>query len=97
MLSADILQPYRKLVEINVCGEICRVPENNYILRCLQFLRVEEISAGDFCWNGDCANCRIWIANEAGESEKPVLACRTIVAESMKIVRLNDEISAAWK
>ncbi len=86
----DIFEPFEKLVEIEICGEVREVPENNSLLRCFQYLSIETISFGDFCWNGDCLNCQVWIKN--GEKEKAVLSCRTKVEEGMKIIRLNKEI-----
>ncbi len=66
------------------------VPENNSLLRCFQFLAMENISYGDFCWNGECLNCQVWLQN--GDKEKAVMACRTNVGENMKIVRLAEGI-----
>ena len=86
----DIFEPFERLVEIEIAGERRAVPENNTLLRCFQFLSMETISYGDFCWNGDCLNCQVWIKN--GEKEKGVLACRTKVEEGMDIVRLSSEI-----
>ena len=86
----DIFEPFEKLVEIEICGEIKQVPENNSLLRCFQFLSMETISYGDFCWNGDCRNCRIRLEN--GEKEKSALACRTKVEKGMKIINLGNEI-----
>jgi NADH dehydrogenase/NADH:ubiquinone oxidoreductase subunit G len=86
----DIFEPFDKLVEIEICGETREVPENNSLLRCFQFLSMETVSYGDFCWNGDCLNCQVWIKN--GDKEKAVMSCRTKVEEGMKIIRLNNEI-----
>ena len=86
----DIFEPFERLVEIEIAGARRAVPENNTLLRCFQFLSMETISYGDFCWNGDCLNCQVWIKN--GEKEKGVLACRTKVEEGMEIVRLSSEI-----
>ena len=86
----DIFEPFEKLVEIEICGEKRKVPENNSLLRGLQFLSMKTISLGEFCWNGDCLNCQLWLAN--GKKEKAVLACRTYVREGMKIVRMNEKI-----
>jgi NADH dehydrogenase/NADH:ubiquinone oxidoreductase subunit G len=86
----DIFQPFDKLIEIDILGKICEVPENNTLLRCFQYLAMENISYGDFCWNGECLNCQVWLQN--GDKEKAVMACRTIVAENMKIVRMADGI-----
>lgn len=86
----DIFEPFDKLIEIEICGEKYQVPEKNELLRCFQFLALENISMGDFCWNGDCANCQVWIETESGE--KPVLSCRTKIEENMKIAKMADEI-----
>ena len=87
----DIFEPFEKLVEIEICGEVREVPENNSLLRCFQYLSIETISFGDFCWNGDCLNCQVWVKN--GDKEKAVLSCRTKVEEGMQIIRLNKEIN----
>jgi NADH dehydrogenase/NADH:ubiquinone oxidoreductase subunit G len=86
----DIFEPFDKLVEIEICGTTREVPENNSLLRCFQFLSMETVSYGDFCWNGDCLNCQVWIKN--GDKEKALISCRTKVEEGMKIIRLNNEI-----
>lgn len=86
----DVFQPYDKLIEIDICGEKRLVPENNTILRCFQFLSVESISYGDFCWNGECLNCQVWIKN--GDKEKAVIACRANVQPGIEIVRVSDAI-----
>ena len=86
----DIFEPFERLVEIEIDGSLKRVPENNTLLRCFQFLSMETISYGDFCWNGDCLNCQVKIEN--GEREKSVLACRTKVEKGMKIIHLGNEI-----
>jgi len=91
----DFFQPYEKLVEIDIVGRKCSVPENNTLLRGFQFLSMETISYGDFCWNGDCLNCQVWIKN--GEKEKAIIACRTNVVEGMEILRLSDEIELEFE
>lgn len=85
-----MFQPYERLVEIELLGRKVQVPENNSLLRCFQFLDTESISYGDFCWNGDCLNCQVWLVN--GDKEKGVIACRTTVQEGMQIVRLAPDI-----
>lgn len=90
MSLPDIFQPFDKLIEIDILGEVYRVPENNTLLRCFQYLAMESISYGDFCWNGECLNCQVWLQN--GEKEKAVMACRTMVAENMKILRIAEGI-----
>ena len=91
MTESDLLDPYEKLVGIEILGRRVEVPENNRLLRCFQYLSIETISYGDFCWNGECTNCQIWYHNE-GETEasdKPALSCRTTVREGMVITKLS--------
>jgi len=90
MMESDIFEPFERLVEIEITGERREVPENNTLLRCFQYLSIDTVSYGDFCWNGDCANCQIWLEDTA--QEKPILSCRTKVREQMKIVRISEEI-----
>lgn len=87
----DIFEPFEKLVEIEISGERYAVPENNSLLRCFQFLSMATISLGEFCWNGDCANCQVWLDDNG--KEKIALACRTKVVEKMRIGRLSEAIS----
>ena len=86
----DVFESFDRLIVVDICGEWREVPENNSLLRCFQFLSPETVSYGDFCWNGDCLNCRVWVADEA--QEKAVLSCRTKIEEGMSIVRLSEEI-----
>lgn len=86
MEFTDILQPYKKLVEIDILGVKREVPENNSLLRCFQFLSPDTVSYSDLCWNGTCMDCQVHIKN--GDREKAVLACRTDVTEGMEIVRM---------
>ena len=91
MIDSDLLDPYEKLVSIEILGKRVEVPENNRLLRCFQYLSIETISYGDFCWNGECTNCQIWFHHE-GETEasdKPALSCRTNVREGMVITKLS--------
>ena len=94
MSDYEIFEPFERLIEIEICGETRRVPENNSILRCLQFLEMETVSNGDFCWNGECLNCQVWIRN--GDKEKAVIACRALVQEGMQIVKVSDDVRAAF-
>lgn len=95
MDNSDIFEPYERLIEIEILGETREVPENNSLLRCFQFLSMETVSYGDFCWNGDCANCQVWLEDTA--RDKPVLSCRTKVQEGMKIVKMSREINLGEK
>ncbi|MDQ6787520.1 MAG: 2Fe-2S iron-sulfur cluster-binding protein [Acidobacteriota bacterium] len=89
-MNTDLFEPFERFVEIEISGERREVPENNNLLRCFQYLSLDTISYGDFCWNGECANCQVWL--DGDEQGKPVLACRTIVQEGMKVLKISDEI-----
>lgn len=86
----DIFEPYDRLVTINICGAEHQVPENNTILRGLQYLDMERISEAELCWNGECLDCQVWIKN--GDKEKAAMSCRTNVADGMVITRISEAL-----
>jgi hypothetical protein len=87
----DLLDPYERLLQIEVLGKQVEVPEKNRLLRCFQYLSLNSISYGDFCWNGDCTNCQVWYHTEeqTTASDRPVLACRLEVIEGMVITSMS--------
>jgi len=92
--ESDLLDPYERLVKIEILGQRLEVPEKNRLLRCFQYLSLKTISYGDFCWNGECTNCQIWY-HQKGQTEaddRPGLACRMEVMEEMVITKLNSFI-----
>lgn len=91
MIEDDLFDPYEKLIPIVVLGRRVEVPENNQLLRCFQFLSMNTISYGDFCWNGECTHCQFWY-HEGGQDEtqdKTALSCRFAVREGLVITRLS--------
>ena len=90
----DLFAPYERLVVIGVLGRRVRVPERNRLLRCFQYLSIETISYGDFCWNGDCTNCQFWHHEEGQteEQDKTALACRFDVREGLVVTRLSPHV-----
>jgi hypothetical protein len=93
-MDSDLFDPYEKLVSIELLGRRVEVPERNRLLRCFQFLSIETISYGDFCWNGECTNCQFWYheAEETCAQDKTALACRFDVREGLVITRLSPNI-----
>ena len=93
-LDPDLFAPYERLVEIEVLGQRVRVPERNSLLRGFQYLSVNTISYGDFCWNGDCTNCQFWYREEgqAGAQDKTALSCRFDVREGLVVTRLSPHV-----
>jgi predicted molibdopterin-dependent oxidoreductase YjgC len=92
MIDEDLFEPYQKLIEIEILAKKVEVPENNKLLRCFQYLSIETISFGDFCWNGECNNCQIWYCLNEENSERTTLSCRTKVSEGMVITKLSQHI-----
>ena len=90
-IESDLLDPYERLVSIEVLGKRVEVPENNRLLRCFQYLSLKTISYGDFCWNGECTNCQVWyhVEGQTEDLDRPALACRIEVAERMVITKLS--------
>lgn len=83
-----LFESFSELVEIEVCRHREMVPENNKLLRCFQYIKMDAVSVGDYCWNGDCTNCQIWYRAEDGEI-KSALACRLYVRPGMVITGLS--------
>ncbi len=94
VFESDLLDPYEKLISVELLGQKVEVPEKNRLLRCFQYLSLHTISYGDFCWNGECTNCQFWY-HEAGESEaqdKTALSCRFDVREGLVVTRLSPHV-----
>ncbi|MBK9164979.1 MAG: (2Fe-2S)-binding protein [Acidobacteria bacterium] len=86
----DIFRPYERLIEITIRGAAFKVPENNTILRCLQFLELQRISDAELCWNGNCQNCTVRII-ENGRA-RTAMSCRTEAVQGMAIEDINPAI-----
>jgi len=89
--ATDLLDPYEKLVTLEILGREVNVPEKNRLLRCFQFLSINTISYGDFCWNGECTNCQVWyhLKGQDEQADRPALSCRLECEEGMVITRLS--------
>lgn len=83
----DLFEPYSKLIPVYYKDKEYMVPENNTLLRALQYLN-SEVAYGNFCWNGDCRNCQIIIRRESDSQEVTALACLTKVVPGLHIVKL---------
>ena len=89
--DADLLDPYENLVSIDVLGVEVNVPEKNRLLRCFQYLSINTISYGDFCWNGECTNCQVWyhLKGQTEQNDRPALSCRMECEDGMVITKLS--------
>jgi len=89
---ATLMRPFQRLVKIQVRGTTYEVPDNNTLLRCLQYLAPETISYGRFCWNEDCQYCRVSYDLGEGTSRHTALACKLMVADGMRLLEMTTEI-----
>ena len=89
--ASDLLDPYDKLITLEIMGSEVSVPEKNRLLRCFQYLSINTISYGDFCWNGECTNCQVWyhMKGQTEQSDRPALSCRLECEEGMVITKLS--------
>jgi hypothetical protein len=83
----NLYEPYSRLIPIFYKGKEYHVPENNTLLRALQYLN-SEVAYGNFCWNGDCRNCQIIIRRDAESQEVTALGCLTKVVPGLYIIKL---------
>jgi hypothetical protein len=88
---SDIYEPFEKLVRIVVLGRVFHVPENNLLLRQLQYV-APDIGMGKYCWNAECRYCEIEYCREAGGASTPALACRIKGLEGMRVTKAALEI-----
>lgn len=87
-VRAGLFETFETLVEIDLCRTPTLVPEKNKLLRCFQYIKMDAVSIGDYCWNGECTNCQVWYQGEDGEI-KSALACRLYVRPGMIIIDLS--------
>jgi hypothetical protein len=87
-----LFRPYQHLVKIEVKGHVVEVPENNMVLRSLQYLAPEAIAYGRFCWNEDCQYCRIAYDTGEGTAKHTALACKLMVKDGMRIHEISSEL-----
>ena len=92
-LRDGLFESFEELVEIEVCLNRTMVPENNKLLRCFQYIKMDRVSVGDYCWNGECTNCQIWYRSDDGEI-KSALACRLYVRPGMVITGLSTHLTS---
>lgn len=96
-MSAEIFEPFERLVPIEVLGKTVEVPENNTILRCFQFLSNYTITYGKFCWNNDCGNCECQILLPGRDEAVTKRTCCTKVREGMKVVGTSKHVRLKLK
>lgn len=87
-----LFRPFTRLIKIAILGHEFKVPENNPLLRCFQYLAPEEVSYGPFCWNEDCQSCRVTFDLGDGTTSRAALSCKLMVQEGMRVKEMTTEI-----
>jgi predicted molibdopterin-dependent oxidoreductase YjgC len=87
-----MFRPFQRLVSINISGTEYLVPENNVVLRAMQYLAPEPIAYGRFCWNEECQYCRVTYDNGEGTESRLALACKLMVQPGMRLTETAAEI-----
>jgi len=88
---SDIYEPYAKLIRLIILDRLFEVPENNLLLRQMQFV-APDVGYGRYCWNGECRACEVQCRTVASDAEFPALACRIKGLEGMRVTRLAFEV-----
>src|SRR5262245_66512343 len=91
-VDLDLFEPFERLIRIEVLGRSIEVPENNCLLRSLQYVAGEAIAYGRFCWNDECGNCEVTCITPDTKTPAVVRACQQRVYPGMEITAISDDI-----
>jgi hypothetical protein len=87
---SDLYEPFERLIEIRVLGRVFRVPENNLLLRQLQYV-APDIGSGRYCWNGECRYCEVDYRIGNGPAQS-ALSCRVKGLPGMNVTKVALEM-----
>jgi hypothetical protein len=88
----SLFRPDQKLVKILISGKEFSVPDNNMLLRSLQYLAPESIAYGRFCWNEECQDCRVSYDLGEGTPQRTAISCKLMVQPGMRLLEMAQEI-----
>ena len=89
----SIYDPFERLVDIEIEGTSFKVPGNNILLRCVQFIVDQGMVLGRFCWNNECGNCELtWQTPDHPEPQR-ARGCQTVVQEGMRLSELTPDLT----
>lgn len=91
-VDLDLFEPFDGLIEIEVLGRRLEVPDNNCLLRSLQYVAGDAIACGRFCWNDECGNCEVTCLTPGTKEPAVVRACQHRVYPGMEITIVSDDI-----
>jgi ferredoxin len=90
-MESAILEAYERLISIVINGRTYEVPENNTLLRVLQYMNL-ELAYSKYCWNGDCRNCAFRYISRKSGKEVEALGCQMRLFPNMEIRRLPEGV-----
>ena len=85
-------EPFERLVKVTIEGRTFEVPENNILLRCVQYIVDEEVVPGRFCWNNECGNCEMSLQLGSDSQTRRARGCQTEVDDGMTLTELTPEL-----
>ena len=91
-MESAVLEPYEKLITVTIEGRVYEVPENNTLLRVLQYMNI-QLAYTKYCWNGDCRNCAFRYMSRRTGKEVEVLGCQVRLFTGMTLVALPEGVS----
>lgn len=96
----DLFGDYRQLFPIRVLGRTFWVPEDNTLLRALQYLELKEgavrLPYKDYCWNDTRGCCEARCRPAPGAEVQVVRACQTWVTPGLEVVALPKGGRPCW-
>ena len=90
-MESAVLEPYEKLIRVTINGKEYDVPENNTLLRILQYMSLDLVYT-KYCWNGDCRNCAFRYMSRRTGKEVEALGCQMRCFANMNITRLPEGV-----
>lgn len=87
-----LYEPFERLVDIEIEGKRFQVPENNLLLRCVQYLVESDVILGRFCWNDECGNCELNYRAPAQQASVRARGCQTVVEPGMSLSDLAPDL-----
>jgi NADH dehydrogenase/NADH:ubiquinone oxidoreductase subunit G len=89
-MDPSLLDPWTRLIRIEVLGKHLEVPEGNVLLRQLQYIS-EDIGMGRYCWNGECRYCEVKYKTGDGP-EQTAFSCLIKGTEGMRLTKLTPDV-----
>ena len=95
--ASEILNPFERLLPVQVLDRIVWLPENNSLWRGLQFWGLVKhevrIDFSLFCISGTCLKCKSLVQAPAAADREPMLLCQTQAQAGTCIRKLPDGFS----